>query len=274
LSSKVSAELFMINHRKYGSPPFKIAVIHGGPGAPGYMAPVARELSKNFGILEPLQTMDSIERQVEELYDILNEHVQQPVTLIGHSWGGFLSIIFASKYPQLIYKLILLSSGPFEDKYVAQIKETRMQRLTVKERETIQSLENELKSQTGRNSKKLLERLGSLSSRADSYEPLPSKSEVIEYQPDVHIQVWNEAKEMRKDGKFIEMIRKICCPVIAIHGDYDPHPFEGVKEPFSKYIKDFRFILLEKCGHYPWLEKYAKDKFYEVLQKLLQENNH
>jgi hypothetical protein len=46
----------MKNLRKYGTSPFKLAVFHGGPGAPGEMAPVARELSSLGGILEPLHT--------------------------------------------------------------------------------------------------------------------------------------------------------------------------------------------------------------------------
>jgi hypothetical protein len=36
---------------KYGKSPFKVAVIHGGPGAPGSMASVAKELSSQFAIL-------------------------------------------------------------------------------------------------------------------------------------------------------------------------------------------------------------------------------
>ena len=53
--------MIMKNPRRYGDAPFKIILIHGGPGAPGEMAPVAEELSSDFGILEPLQTKDSIE---------------------------------------------------------------------------------------------------------------------------------------------------------------------------------------------------------------------
>ena len=30
------------------------------------------------------------------------------------------------------------------------------------------------------------------------------------------------------------MGRKIKCPVVAIHGDYDPHLAEGVREPLSR----------------------------------------
>ncbi len=45
----------MHNLIKYGTPPYQIAVIHGGPGAAGEMTPVAQELSIDYGVLEPLQ---------------------------------------------------------------------------------------------------------------------------------------------------------------------------------------------------------------------------
>ena len=60
---------------------------------------------------------------------------------------------------------------------------------------------------------------------------------------------------------------KIKCPVVAIHGDYDPHPAEGVKKPLLKVVKNFRFILLKNCGHKPWIEQKAKDEFYIILKK-------
>jgi len=66
----------------------------------------------------------------------------------------------------------------------------------------------------------------------------------------------------------LELGKKIRCPVIAIHGDYDPHPYEGVKTPLSHILRDFRFILLEHCGHRPWVERAARDRFYKVLKKL------
>jgi hypothetical protein len=44
----------MKNPRLYGRPPYRIAVLHGGPGAAGEMKPVAEALSADFGFLEPL----------------------------------------------------------------------------------------------------------------------------------------------------------------------------------------------------------------------------
>ena len=64
--------------------------------------------------------------------------------------------------------------------------------------------------------------------------------------------------------------RQVTCPVVAIHGDYDPRLAEGVREPLVRVLNDFRFILLEKCGHEPWVEKFARDEFYDILKNELE----
>jgi len=59
------------------------------------------------------------------------------------------------------------------------------------------------------------------------------------------------------------------CPIVAIHGDYDPHPAEGVKDPLSRILKNFRLVTLKNCGHEPWIERHAKDRFYRILKEEL-----
>ena len=58
----------------YGERPYHVAIVHGGAGAPGSIAPVARELSKAAGVLEPMQTKSTLEGQIEELRDVLEKH--------------------------------------------------------------------------------------------------------------------------------------------------------------------------------------------------------
>jgi pimeloyl-ACP methyl ester carboxylesterase len=74
---------------------------------------------------------------------------------------------------------------------------------------------------------------------------------------------------LRKSGELLRIAGNINCPVVAIHGDYDPHPAEGVSKLLSNAIRDFKFIFIEKCGHEPWNEKYAKEEFYRILSEEL-----
>lgn len=256
----------MRNLRKYGSEPFGVAVIHGGPGAPGEVAPVARELSSASGVLEPLQTATTFEGQVRELKAVLEKSGALPVTLIGHSWGAMLGFIFTGWYPSLVKKLILVGSGVYQEKYAASIEATRLSRLNEEERVKALSLIETLDEAATEDKNMPMGHLANLWAKADSYDPLPHDSEILEFQYGINKSVWEGAKGLRSSGKLLELGKKIQCPVVAIHGDYDPHLAEGVKEPLSRVLKDFRFILLEKCGHYPWMERSARDRFYDILK--------
>jgi pimeloyl-ACP methyl ester carboxylesterase len=70
---------------------------------------------------------------------------------------------------------------------------------------------------------------------------------------------------MRSNGSLLELCKLIKVPVTVIHGDYDPHPIEGVMEPLSKVINNLNCHIIENCGHNPWYEAQAKDKFFEIL---------
>ncbi len=104
-------------------------------------------------------------------------------------------------------------------------------------------------------------------SAADSYHPLPDDGEEIPVQAEINQRVWSAAAAMRTSGELLGLGKQIRCPVLAIHGDYDPHPAEGVEQPLKSVLKDFRFILLPHCGHAPWREKEARDLFFGYLLK-------
>ena len=256
----------MKNLRTYGAAPFGIAVVHGGPGAPGQMAPVARELSRDHGVIEPLQTAATLDGQVEELRDIIEKHGNPPIVLIGSSWGAMLSYIFAARHSALVKKLIMVGSAVFDDRYAAGIQKTRLDRLDAEAKHEVYSLVKELNEDAVEDKNKLLARLGELFTKADAYDPITLDTEVLEIRFDIHDGVWGDALKLRGSGEILRMGKKIKCPVVAIHGDYDPHPAEGVRDPLSKVLKDFRFILLPHCGHLPWIEREAREVFFELVR--------
>ena len=252
--------------RQHGAGSFRVAVIHGGPGAPGSAAPLAQMLADEFGILEPHQTANSLEGQVEELRMQLDGYAMLPVILIGWSWGAWLSLILAARYPAMVSKLILVGSGPFEEKYAEGILETRLSRLTPDERSETLGLMHDLEEATTQDKDQKLARFGSLFGKTDAYDPLKLETDPITCQGEVYKRVWCDAAAFRKSGRLLETVKDIRCRVVAIHGDYDPHPAQGVQEPLSMLLPDFQFILLSQCGHEPWSERYAREHFLEILR--------
>ena len=255
------------NLRKYGKTPFKIVVVHGGPGAPGEMKPVAKKLASNYGVLEPFQTENTVDGQIDELKKVIDDHSTPPVILIGWSWGAWLSYLLAARHPSLVKKLILVGSGPFEARYAKTILATRLKRLSKDDREKVKVILEKLK--LGKVEPEIFKDFGLLMDKADTLNPLPKVGEEMEFQPEIYKSVWAEAYELRKNGKLLKAGKNILCPVVAIHGNFDPHPADGVSKPLSRVLKNFRFILLKDCGHTPWKEEKGKDKFYEILRKEL-----
>ena len=236
------------------------------------MAPVARELASARGVLEPIQTATSLEGQVEELRTVLERYGDLPVTLIGYSWGAWLSFIVAARYPAAVKKLILVGSGPFEETYVARLKETRSGRLSEEERAEFESIIRVLGDPATVDKDGLLARLGALALKTDAYDSIKGEtdeSDAVGGRGDVFQSVWQDAAEMRRSGALVKLGKRIECPVVAIHGDYDPHPSAGVEGPLSVILEHFRFVLLENCGHTPWIERQARDAFYRVLAEEL-----
>jgi predicted GNAT family acetyltransferase/pimeloyl-ACP methyl ester carboxylesterase len=257
------------NLRRYGTAPYRVAVVHGGPGAGGELAPVARQLAPGRGVLEPIQTATSLHGQVEELSAVLERHAGLPATLIGFSWGAWLSVLVAARHPALVGKLILVGSGPFEESYVARLQEARLSRLGERQRAEFESILSALADPATADKDALLARLGALTSLTDACDPIvdePHEFDLVACQGDLFQSVWHEAAELRRSGALLESARRLQCPVLAIHGDYDPHPADGVRRPLSAVVRDFRFVLLERCGHRPWIERQARDAFYARLE--------
>jgi pimeloyl-ACP methyl ester carboxylesterase len=238
------------------------------------MVPIARELAPDWGVLEPLQTATSLQGQVEELKTVLEENGDLPVTLIGFSWGAWLSYIVTATYPIIVKKLILIGSGPYKHHYVERIQETRMSRLSIEERAEYNSIIKMLNDPVAEGKPTAFARLGALATKTDRYDPIVEKSDESETDGDqgnIFHDVLKNAIEMRRSGKLLELAKYINCPVVAIHGDYDPHPAEGVQKPLSALLESFRLILLKNCGHKPWIERQARNKFYDILKEELRQ---
>jgi pimeloyl-ACP methyl ester carboxylesterase len=106
----------------------------------------------------------------------------------------------------------------------------------------------------------------------DTYDPIVTVAEAAETittSGEVFQGVWATAAGWRRNGTLLELGKHIQCPVVALHGDYDPHPAEGVQKPLSALLRDFRFVLLQHCGHTPWRERQARDSFYQAVRREL-----
>jgi pimeloyl-ACP methyl ester carboxylesterase len=228
---------------------------------------MARELSKDTGVLEPLQTKDTIDGQVEELADVLKNNADIPVILIGHSWGATLSYLTAARFPDIVKKLILIGMPPLNVQDRPDLATAWLSRLSEAERVDFLFLEKFVWDGEKEDKSASMGRLFRLITKGESYALIKAKDEVLEYQLNVNVAIFRELTNQPQYLDLTDLGKAIKCHVVAIHGNDDPRPARIVQKPLSKAIKGFKFILLEKCGHTPWMEKHARKEFFKVLRK-------
>ncbi len=230
---------------------------------------VAQELSKTHGVLEPMQRAHTVQGQVDELHAAIITNAEAPITLIGWSWGAWLGCWYAAQHPGQVKRLILVSSGPFEAHYTEHMQATRLARLSTEEKTELETIQRQLNDPDRPGKETLFARFGELFEKADNFDTILIDEPPMEFDPAIYNAVWPEAAALRKSGALLADTGKISMPVVAIHGDYDPHPWQGVKEPLSQRLTDFTFHRLPDCGHSPWKERKAQEPFFRLLQQYL-----
>lgn len=256
----------------YGNAPYRAALLHGGPGAPGSLAGLAAEMSAFCGVLEPLQSRYSIAALVDELKEQLAPYGRRPLTLIGHSWGAWLAGLFAREHPEQIQNLILVGCGPLTADYVQEIAQRRRANLTAPEQAEFNALLCKLEGANASGDDTCLARLGELAHRSDSFCPYPSpRTSSPSPAPDgqMYARIWPEAAALRQSGLLLAAFAGLSCPVTVIHGENDPHPPRGVLTPLGDAGVPVKAHILPRCGHTPWEERWARDEFFRILREEL-----
>lgn len=254
--------------RSYGKPPYIAAALHGGPGAAGTAGYLAFELSKraNIGVLEPIQSANSIKDQVRELAEQL-DGIAPPV-LVGHSWGAWLALFYAAEHSAS--KLILVGCPPFLPEGAAKIAERRFKALSSSDFEEFKKCA----AAAEKGDEKAFSRLADLADKADNFclpEPDPSADLLLPFQKDVFETVWAEADLFRKKNGFEVLLKKIDAPVFVLQGDRDPHAADDAVLPLRKAGLKVREAVFKNCGHSPFRERYVKDDFFKVLANIIRE---
>ena len=261
----------LIQYRTYGDAGPILFLLHGGPGAPGYMSPVARHLAHDFRVIEPLQRRGDVNcpltvaQHVADLHNLIASlSPDQPPILVGHSWGAMLSLIYAAQYPDAARSLTLIGCGTFDPVSRQKMKETRHHRMAAHKYKRMKQRMDSLADPDER-----LQILGKIMIQIDSYKLVHVKDEVLYFDGLGHEQTWHDMMGLMNNGTYPAAFQSITAPAMMLHGDHDPHPGPMIYDNLKVHIPHLNFHQWTQCGHYPWLEKHASKDFYTILNNWL-----
>ncbi len=261
----------MITVRSYGggSPP--VVLLHGGPGAPGHLAPLARELGQSFQVLEPLQRRSgarplTVAQHVADLAEVALEQA----LYVGSSWGAMLGLSFAAAHPRQVTGLVLIGCGSYDPQSRESYLRSMEARLTDADVEHFERLRSSLNEASDCDEQDLFfTQLGEMASKAQAYDPIPGASfgERCDYR--AYLETWNDVLRLQSEGIEPAAFRVIEAPVLMLHGADDPHPGPSTFETLRACLPQIEYLEFEHCGHLPWLERQARNHFLSVLRRRL-----
>ena len=230
--------------RTYGSAGPTVIVLHGGPAAVGSATGIAEGLADRFRVLEPWQRGRgpeplTVARHVEDLRRFIQALPPSPgpPTLVGESWGAMLALAYAAAHPQGAAAIALVGCGTFDVAARAKLAETLAERAS--------------------------------SPRPYDYAPLTPPYEDTPPEPFdevAHTQTWDDMVRLQRDGVYPRAFAAIASPVLMIHGDHDPHPGAMIRDGLRPHLPQLEYRELERCGHSPWTERFARDAFFALLK--------
>jgi len=74
---------------------------------------------------------------------------------------------------------------------------------------------------------------------------------------------------LQSEGTYPKAFTEITSDVLMLHGNYDPHPGLMIYASLRPFIRGLEYRELDRCGHYPWLERFARAEFFSILRAWL-----
>jgi pimeloyl-ACP methyl ester carboxylesterase len=256
--------------RRYGGRGPTVVVLHGGPGAPGSAAGLARALASDFHVVEPLQRRSgsaplTVAQHVEDLAAV----APKPATLIGWSWGAMLALSYAARHPGDVSDLVLVGCGTYDLASRALLERTLSERLGETGRHALEVLRRRLASEQDPATRDaLFGEIGDAVARAESFDladdaAAPERALAVDEAG--HAETWDDVLRLQREGIEPAAFGAISARVLMVHGDVDPHPGPATRDLLRRFIPQLEYLGLERCGHEPWRERQARGRFLELL---------
>jgi proline iminopeptidase len=185
------------------------------------------------------------------------------VNVIGHSWGGIIAGLFASKYPGSINKLVMIA--PVGARYATWQKPWITNTLEFLPPEDRAQFDMVLKDRQLRKTDPQIYFTRYFTSIHKSWFGDQAWADRIPIHK-VRAQTGLAAWDSLKDYDVREDLKKVKVPTLIVQGTKDAIPIESTKEVLGQ-INGAHLETIDGVGHYPFIE--ARDRFVTLLKNFL-----
>ncbi len=198
--------------------------------------------------------------QIEDL-EALRAHIgAERIDLLGHSWGGFLVMAYAARYPQHIQHLLIVdSAAPKWSDTVFLFKDVFPEGV---EHEDAANFASQMGNQNAAKSA-LRDYLSMLFYSPEKRDAALAKMADVDENREVNQSIGRDLQRFDLNPE----LPKFRFPTIVMTGRYDMNVAPTVAYKIHKAITGSQFVVFDRSGHMPFYEE--PDKFVETVQSFL-----
>lgn len=262
-----------------------IIVLHGGPGlGHDYFLPQFEALAEHARVIfydqrsagrssgELTEKVMNLETFAKDLEAIRKAYGLDSFFLVGHSWGSLVALQYAAEYPENLAGVVFVSSAALcSEETIFCYKELMSKRMAPYQKE-IDAIQRSPKY--AQRDPATLEQFCRLYYRPYVYNPEHVNNITLFFTPESTQKYLNSVEVSQKhfwqNYNVTNLLHRIICPVLAIHGDADPW-YCKTAETIYETIEQAELITLENCGHLPFVEQ--PEAFFSALTDFIKKHH-
>jgi len=211
------------------------------------------------GALKPGQSC-TLADQISDL-DALRSHLGfERIDVLGHSWGGYLSMAYAARHPDRIQHLIICdSAAPKWSDTIFLFKDVFPE--VVERQDSFTFAQTLGDAEAGRAS--IREYLSMLFVSTEKRDAFLAAANSYTFNPDVFQRLSQDLQRFDLNPE----LPKFKFPTLVVTGRYDINVAPAVAYRIHRAIPRSRFVVFERSGHLPFYEE--PDAFVSLVEEFL-----
>jgi len=283
-----------LHYQMDGAGPDTVVVLHGGPGLNlEGLRPDLQPLTRRHTLLyfdqrgsghsempDTLRLTAAL--MVEDVEAVRQAFRLDQVSLLGHSWGGGLAILYAAQYPARVRRMIIVGPipprlHPYFDQYLAgqAARHDSSDQARSAALDSLVATAPDPHAACRESNHIYLRGVAATSEAADRIKGdlCAGTSENVRLQGVVLRRMWASMIPGFPKGEFADwsydwspLAARVTAPTLVVHGDQDPLPLAGSRE-WVGALPAGRLLVIQNAGHYPHAEK--PEQFFPAVEDFL-----
>lgn len=253
-----------------------VVLLHGGPGCPDYLQPVAESLDPHLrgvtfdqrGVGGSTATGTfAIEDYLSDIEAVRRRLGVERFHLFGHSWGGLLAQLYANKYPERVASMVLTNAAAGVGAQWTQVEREVMaynRKRSGLAGFAVLGLSAALTRLPGRvgdsAGRRLLARVWRNYFPDDASAP-PADAKWLRGSSISAAIKTTAAIRAAETSQLEGLGSRLAVPVVVVYGEHDI--YGASKDVLRARFPAAQHVMLQDCGHLPWLQ--AADVFASLL---------